>query len=64
MALSEKLFEILVCPKCKGGLLYKADIPSLDCTLCQLRYPIRADIPVMLVDEAVPLDLIHPEPKP
>jgi uncharacterized protein YbaR (Trm112 family) len=52
MALSEKILEILVCPKCKGGLQYTADIPSLDCTLCRLRYPIREDIPVMLIDEA------------
>ena len=52
MAIAEKLLEILVCPKCKGGLQYKAANPSLDCTLCQLRYPIREDIPVMLVDEA------------
>jgi uncharacterized protein YbaR (Trm112 family) len=52
MAISEKLLEILVCPKCKGGLQYRADIPCLDCNHCKLRYPVRDDIPVMLIDEA------------
>lgn len=52
MALSEKILEILVCPKCKGCLQYKADKPSLDCIPCKLSYPIREDIPVMLIDEA------------
>lgn len=52
MALSEKILEILVCPQCKGGLRYDTEKPSLDCTPCKLSYPIREDIPVMLIDEA------------
>ena len=52
MAISEKLLQILACPKCKGSLQLRADKPSLDCTFCQLSYPIRDDIPVMLVAEA------------
>lgn len=52
MAISEKLLKILVCPKCKGALQYRQDKPSLDCSLCELSYPVREDIPVMLLDEA------------
>lgn len=52
MAISEMLLEILVCPQCKGDLLYRPDKPSLDCNVCRLSYPIREDIPVMLIDEA------------
>jgi len=42
----------MACPKCKGVLQFRADKPSLDCTFCRLSYPVRDDIPVMLVDEA------------
>ncbi len=52
MAISEKLVAILVCPKCKGNLRHIPEKPSLDCTSCKLSYPIREDIPVMLIDEA------------
>lgn len=52
MAISEKLLQILACPQCKGGLQLRADKPSLDCYTCKLSFPIREDIPVMLVAEA------------
>ncbi len=52
MTIPEKLLEILVCPQCKGDLLHRPEKPSLDCIPCRLSYPIREDIPVMLVDEA------------
>ena len=52
MAISEKLLQILACPQCKGALQFRPDNPSLDCTFCQLSYPVRDDIPVMLVAEA------------
>ncbi|NVN98248.1 MAG: Trm112 family protein [Geobacteraceae bacterium] len=52
MAISEKLLEILVCPKCKGALQYVSENPSLDCLHCRLSYPVKEDIPVMLIDEA------------
>jgi len=52
MAISEKLLQILACPQCKGGLQLRADKPSLDCSTCKLSFPIREDIPVMLVTEA------------
>jgi uncharacterized protein len=52
MAISDDLLGILACPQCKGALVYKAEKPVLDCISCGLSYPIRDDIPVMLVDEA------------
>jgi Uncharacterized conserved protein len=47
-----KLLEILVCPLCKGPLVYKKDAQELVCKPCRLGYPIRDGIPVMLEDEA------------
>lgn len=55
MSLSPQLLEILVCPKCKGELQYKEADSSLICPACKLRYPVRDDIPIMLLDEATPL---------
>ena len=55
MSLSPQLLDILVCPKCKGDLEYREDESSLICHECRLRYPVRDDIPIMLVDEATPL---------
>ena len=52
MSLSQELLAILVCPKCKGDLEYRETEQSLDCPVCRLRYPIRDDIPIMLIDEA------------
>jgi uncharacterized protein YbaR (Trm112 family) len=52
MSLSPQLLEILVCPKCKGPLEYREDEAVLVCQSCRLSYPIRDDIPVMLIDEA------------
>jgi uncharacterized protein len=53
--IDKELLEILVCPKCKGELEYKPDQSELVCNACRLRYEIRDDIPIMLVDEAKPL---------
>ncbi|HLA89496.1 MAG TPA: Trm112 family protein [Gemmatimonadaceae bacterium] len=55
MTLAPQLLAILVCPKCKGPLEYREQDGALDCLACRLRYPVRDDIPVMLVDEATPL---------
>jgi uncharacterized protein YbaR (Trm112 family) len=52
MAISKELLEILVCPLCKAELILKPDESGLKCTQCKRVYPIRDDIPVMLVDEA------------
>jgi len=52
MAISKDLLEILVCPICKATLEMKPDESGLKCVQCHRVYPIRDDIPVMLVDEA------------
>ena len=55
MSVSPQLLAILVCPKCKGELEYREPEASLVCHACRLRYPVRDDIPIMLIDEATPL---------
>jgi len=50
--LDKALMEILACPKCKGKIYYNDSKNGLVCDACQLEYPIRDDIPVMLIDEA------------
>ena len=55
MTLSPQLLSILVCPKCKAPLEYRESEPSLVCPACRLRYAVRDDIPIMLIDEATPL---------
>jgi uncharacterized protein YbaR (Trm112 family) len=55
MTLSPDLLQILVCPKCKGELEYREAEQSLICHGCRLRYAVRDDIPIMLIDEATPL---------
>ena len=50
--MDKKLLEILVCPVCKGPLLYNKSNAELICKVDRLAYPIRDDIPVMLEEEA------------
>jgi hypothetical protein len=52
MAISEQLLEILVCPACRAKVELKTDGSGLKCVECKRVYPIRDDIPVMLIDEA------------
>ncbi len=52
MAVDRKLLDILVCPLCKGPLVYDKAKAELVCRADRLAYPIRDDIPVMLEDEA------------
>ena len=51
MSVSEELLRILACPKCKGEIRLNNAGDGLDCLSCRLTYPIRDDIPVMLIDE-------------
>jgi uncharacterized protein len=55
MAISNELLEILACPKCKGDIQLTEQGDGLICKACRLLYPIRDDIPIMLIDEATPL---------
>ena len=47
--------EILVCPKCKGDLILTEAQDGLICYACALKYEIKDDIPIMLIDEAMPI---------
>ena len=55
MALNKELLQILACPTCKGGLELLPREEGLKCGACGVVYPVREEIPVMLVDEAVPV---------
>jgi uncharacterized protein len=52
MPVSKELLDILVCPLCKTPVKLTSDSNGLKCSTCRRVYPIRDDIPVMLVDEA------------
>ena len=49
----QDLLDILVCPVCKKPLLLNQNGGSLKCTECRRVYPVRDNIPILLVDEAV-----------
>ena len=52
MAVSQELLDILVCPFDKAPVRLKSDQSGLKCEQCHRVYPIKDDIPVMLIDEA------------
>jgi len=52
MAIKKEILEILACPKCKGDVRVSEDNRGIICDTCKLQYPIKNDIPVMLIDEA------------
>ena len=52
MAVAKELLDILVCPQCKTPVTLTPDQQGLKCPTCRRVYPVRDDIPVMLVDEA------------
>ena len=56
MAISKELLEILACPLCKEEVQLTSDEKGLRCVKCRRVYPIRDDIPIMLIDEAVEED--------
>ncbi|AZN35590.1 Trm112 family protein [Iodobacter ciconiae] len=51
-----KLLEILVCPACKGPLVYEKSAQELICKVDRLAFAIKDGIPVMLQTEARELD--------
>jgi hypothetical protein len=53
MSLNQKLLDILVCPQCKGKLAQVEGGRGLLCHHCQLKYPVKEGIPVMLMEEAI-----------
>jgi uncharacterized protein YbaR (Trm112 family) len=52
MTINSELLEILVCPACRGKVEQKDQY--IVCTACGRRYPIREEIPIMLINESLP----------
>ncbi len=50
--MDQKLLAILACPLCKGRLEFEREGQELICRFDKLAFPIREEIPIMLVDEA------------
>ncbi|WP_455208410.1 Trm112 family protein [Kaarinaea lacus] len=50
--MDKRLLDVLVCPVCKGPLVYIKDANELVCKGDRLAYPIKDDIPIMLEEEA------------
>jgi uncharacterized protein len=56
MTIDPALLEILVCPQCKGNIHLNQAQDGLICDHCRLIYEIRDGIPIMLIEEARPID--------
>ena len=56
MTISQELLDILACPKCKGNIYLNDAKDGLICDNCQLLYEIKDNIPIMLIDEAKPIE--------
>ena len=56
MTISQELLDILACPKCKGDIHLNDAKDGLICDNCHLLYEIKDNIPIMLIDEAKPIE--------
>lgn len=56
MGIGKEFLDVLACPKCRGPVTLSDAQDALVCAACRLRYRIEDDIPIMLIDEATPLD--------
>ncbi len=56
MPVSKELKEILACPRCKGELEYPPGLEEIHCRACKLAFRIDDGIPVMLLEEARPVE--------
>ncbi len=54
MNLDPRLLDLVACPACHGGLRVDDAAEELVCDACRLAFPVRDDIPVLLLDEARP----------
>lgn len=55
MALDPRLTATLVCPLCKGAIVWDADNSVLVCPRCKLAFEVKDNIPNMIAEEAKPL---------
>jgi len=56
MGIKKELLDILACPKCKGDIVYDEERDRLICQNCKVYYEIKDGIPIMLIEEAKPLE--------
>ncbi len=56
MSLNKELLKILACPRCKSDLELIGSEEGLKCHKCSVVYPVKDEIPIMLIDEAVPVE--------
>ncbi len=56
MSIKKELLDILACPKCKGDIVYDEERDRLICHNCKIYYEIKDGIPIMLIEEAKPLE--------
>lgn len=52
MSLCKDLLELIVCPQCKGTLIYLPEPEKLKCEKCRLIYRVEDDLPILLIEEA------------
>lgn len=52
MTIPQEIREVLACPKCHGPLEDVTNAVALECPSCELRFPIRDGIPILLLDSA------------
>jgi uncharacterized protein YbaR (Trm112 family) len=52
MPIDAEFLQMLACPACRGELIIRGD-DRLYCAACHRSYPVRDDIPIMLLDEAI-----------
>lgn len=52
MELDPQLLDVLACPACRSPLRAETAASELTCTGCGLNYPVRDNIPILLVEEA------------
>ena len=52
MKVTQEFVEMMICPACRGRVELKEDGSGIRCVECRRVYPIRDDIPAMVVEEA------------
>ena len=54
MPITQEFIETfsVVCPACRGRVVLKEDASGIKCTECRRVYPVRNDIPALIVEEA------------
>lgn len=62
MSIDHRLLELLVCPVCKGPLVYQREAEELICRADRLAYPVRDGLAVMLEREARSLSPVEAIP--